>query len=376
MKIAVNTRLLLKNKLEGIGWFTYESLKRITKEHPEHTFYFIFDRPYNEEFIFSDNIIPVVLSPQARHPFLFIIWFEISVKLYLSKLKPDIFLSPDGYLPLSSKIPSLAVIHDINFEHYPKDFPWIIKKYYKWFFPRFTRKASRIATVSEFSKNDISKKYSIDLNKIDVVYNGVNDTYKVLSENEILISKEKFANGKQYFIFIGSLIPRKNLENLFNAFDNFKKTVTSDVCLLIVGEKKWWTKNIAKAFNKMEYKSDVIFCGRLEPKELNQALSSSLALVYISYFEGFGIPIIEAFKCGTAVITSNVTSMPEIAGDAAIFVDPFNIIDISKAMNNIYSDKNLRSSLIEKGFIQMNKFSWDFTAQKLWLSIEKTISTK
>jgi len=115
MNIAVNTRLLLKNRLEGIGRFTLETFKRITVAHPEHNFIFLFDRNYSEEFIFSSNVTPMVVRPQARHPLLFKIWFEWSVNKALKKCKADLFISPDGYLSLSSKLPAIAVIHDLNF---------------------------------------------------------------------------------------------------------------------------------------------------------------------------------------------------------------------------------------------------------------------
>ena len=118
MRIAVNTRLLLKGKLEGIGWFTYESFKLIVRSHPEHEFFFIFDRKFDKEFIFSDNVTPIVVGPPARHPILHFIWYEISIPRILKKIKPDIFISPDSYLSLSSKYPDLIVIHDLNFEHF------------------------------------------------------------------------------------------------------------------------------------------------------------------------------------------------------------------------------------------------------------------
>ncbi|MCP4551073.1 MAG: glycosyltransferase family 4 protein, partial [Bacteroidetes bacterium] len=124
MRIAVNTRLLIKNKLEGVGWFTHETLRLITVQHPEHEFYFLFDRDYDNDFIFSDNITPIIIGPQARHPFLYYLWFEKSVPAVLKKLKIDLFLSPDGYLSLRSKIPSINVIHDLNFEHHPNDYPF------------------------------------------------------------------------------------------------------------------------------------------------------------------------------------------------------------------------------------------------------------
>ena len=137
MKIAVNTRLLLKNKLEWIGWFSTETLKRITTQHKEHQFYFIFDRKYDDAFIFSDNITPVVIPPQARHPVLYYIWFENSIPRLLKKLQPDLFFSPDGYLSLTTKVRSMNVFHDLNFEHYPADLPFSERTYYRHFFPLY-----------------------------------------------------------------------------------------------------------------------------------------------------------------------------------------------------------------------------------------------
>jgi len=184
MIIAVNTRLLLPDKLEGIGRFTSETLKIITSDHPEHQFVFIFDRKYSEEFISSRNIIPVIGFPQARHPFLWYLFFERSVPGIIKKYKADLFLSPDGWLSLSTDVKSIPVIHDLNFFHLPKFIPWYIRKYYHYFFPRFIKKANRIATVSEFSKQDIVNLFNYDPNKIDVVYNGTDEYFKPINEDD------------------------------------------------------------------------------------------------------------------------------------------------------------------------------------------------
>ncbi len=374
MKIIVNTRLLLKDKLEGLGWFTYETLKRITQQHPEHEFIFLFDRKFDEEFIFSDNITPVIVYPQARHPFLFYLWFEHSISKILKKIKPDLFLSPDGYLSLSTDIKSLPVIHDINFEHYPKDMPWLYSKYYRYFFPKFAKKATRIATVSDFSKQDIINLYGIAQDKIDVVYNGVNEIYRPISDSEKKETLKKYTNGSPYFVFVSSLHPRKNISNLFKAFELLKKDGCSEIKLLVVGAKKWWTSNTKNIYQQMKYKDDVIFCGRLLPAELNKVICSALAMTYVSYFEGFGIPILEAFRCNTPVITSNVSSMPEVAGDAALLIDPFSPYSICDAMKQIINDSSVRKKLIMKGQIREKQFSWQKTADKLWDSIEKTVN--
>jgi glycosyltransferase involved in cell wall biosynthesis len=375
MNIAVNARLLIKDKLEGIGWFTYESFKRITNQHPEHHFFFIFDRPFHPDYLFSDNITPIILSPPARHPFLFWIWFDFRLPSLLRSLKPDLFVSPDGYLSTRCKTKSLAVIHDLNFEHYPEDLPYMVRKYYLHFFPLFAAKATRIATVSQFSKEDIIHQYHVAPEKVDVVYDGSSEVYSPLNDQERKDVRDKYCGGSPYFVFVGSLHPRKNLANLFYAFDEFKNQKESDVKLAIVGEKKWWTKEISKAFNEMDHSHDVVFCGRQKLQELRNILGASLALTYVSYFEGFGIPIVEAFRCQVPVITSNVTSMPEVAGDAALLVDPFNPASISEAMRKIYEDPDLRQELINKGKERSSEFTWQKTADRLWVSIEKTINT-
>lgn len=373
MRIAVNTRLLLKNKLEGIGWFSYETLKRICKAHTEHEFFFIFDRPWSDEFIFSNNITPVSVFPQARHPLLYYIWFEQRLPGVLKKLNPGLFFSPDGYLSLNSKIKSVNVFHDLSFEHYPKDVPVSERYFYRRFFPKYAHKASRIATVSEYSKQDIMRTYNIDKEKIDVVYNGANLNYKPVSDKIKLDTINKFSKGKPYFLFVGALHPRKNLINLFMAFDEFRKQHAEQVHLLIVGSKMWWTKPIEQAYNQMVFRNDVIFTGRLETSELNKVIGSAIALTYVSYFEGFGIPIVEAFYCDTPVITSNVTSMPEVAGDAALLVNPFSPTSIAEAMLNMASDESLRNDLIAKGRERRKLFSWQQTAERLWNTIEKVL---
>jgi glycosyltransferase involved in cell wall biosynthesis len=372
VRIAVNTRLLLKNKLEGIGWFTFESLKRITQQHNNHEFIFIFDRPFHKDFIFSDNITPVVVGPPARHPLLYHIWFNISLKRILKKYKADVLLSPDGYLPLNTKVKTLAVFHDLNFEHYPNNIPPANRYYYKKYFPKFAQKANRLATVSNFSKKDIVNLYKIDESKIDVVFNGANKGFKPLSVKEKHLARKKYTQGKDYFIFIGALNPRKNLVNLLKAFDEFKKADKRDIKLLIVGEKMFNTGETFVTFENMQYKSQVLFTGRLQDNELQNALASALALTYVSYFEGFGIPIVESFYAETPVITSNVTSMPEVAGDAAVLVDPFSIDDIAKALTQLSDNEELRNNLIAKGRERRKIFDWQITADLLWNAIEKT----
>lgn len=373
MRIAVNTRLLLKNKLEGIGWYTYETLSRMVVQHPEHDFYFLFDRPYSKDFIFAKNVHPIVISPPTRHPFLWYLWFEFKLPKILKQLKIDLFLSPDGFLSLKSTIPSVAVIHDINFEHHHKDLKFSHSLFYRRYFKKYAQKANRIVTVSNYSKNDISSCYQINENKIDVSLNGANPAFHPIGlEKQIKVRKE-YSQGKDYFLFVGALHPRKNIKRLLVAFEKFKSATESSNKLLIVGAKMWWNDELKSCFEQLNCKEDVIFTGRKSLAELQLLYASALAFCFVPYFEGFGIPILEAMRCGCPVITSNCTSMPEVAGDAALLVNPYEVDEIVEAMQQLNSNTELRANLSEKGLMHAQKFSWNATAEALWNSIEKVL---
>ncbi len=371
MKIVVNTQLLLPHKLDGIGWFTYETLQRITARHPEHEFILIFDRKPSPELKFPSNTQLKILHPQSRHPFLWFLRFEVLLPFYLKKLKADIFVSPDGWMTTSTSVPCLQVIHDINFAHHPKDIPFWTRHYYNKLFPRYAKKAKRIATVSQYSKNDIVKTYGIQPEKIDVTPNGCNTGYKPTTPEQQQETRQQFTGGNPYFLYVGALIPRKNIARMFVAFDQFKKRDPQNTKLVIVGKKKWWTREISETYENMKFRDDVLFLGRQKSDGLRQLYAASVGLVFVPYFEGFGIPILEAFNCETAVITSNVTSMPEVAGDAALLTDPYSVDSIAEAMTNLSNDVKLREGLIEKARKRRELFSWDITAEKLWECIAR-----
>ncbi|MFA9388586.1 MAG: glycosyltransferase family 4 protein [Prolixibacteraceae bacterium] len=373
MKIAVNTQHLIKNQLEGIGWFAHETLSRLVKNHPEHEFLFIFDRPWDESFIYAPNVTPVHTVLPSRHPFLWFWHYEIGIPRILKKHQPDLFFSPDGWMSLRTSVPTVNTIHDINFIHRPKDSPFWVRKYYKFFFPRFAQKARRIVTVSEFSKNDMLTTLNIPAEKIDVAYNGCNTIYTPL-ENEVKIEiRNKFTSDCPFFIYVGSRNPRKNISGLFDAFEQFKATDNKQMKLLFVGDPMWSASYLRAKLDSMKYKNDVLFTGRLSSEVLQMVLGSAEALLLVSFYEGFGIPIIEAMYSDIPVICSDVTSLPEVAGDAALFVNPNSIDEIANAMKQIALYPELQKSLVMKGRIQCKKFNWDNTALAVWNSIEKAL---
>lgn len=373
MKIAVNTRLLLDGRLDGIGWFAFQTLKRITRANPNIHFIFLFDRPYHERFLFADNITPIVLSPPARHPFLYYYWMQFAVKPMLKRLKPDLFLSPDGFLSLGAGCRQLPVIHDINFLHYPKDNRFFSRHYYNRFFPKFAREATRIATVSQFSRGDISRHYHVPEERIDVVYNGIHSYFSTAAYETKIATRKKYAGGQEYFLFVGSLHPRKNILRLIEAFSLFKKETNSAFKLILAGSIFWGENEMYSLIKKLGVEKEVVFTGRLKNEEQNNVIGSAFALTFVPYFEGFGIPMVEAMQCGTPIIAANTSCLPEIAGEAAIYADPFNVNEIKHAMITLYEDDELRKSLVAKGAERKNMFSWDRTSALLWQSVEKAL---
>ena len=361
MRIAVNTRFLLPHKMEGFGWYTFEIVKRLVLNHPEHTFIFFFDRNYDERFLFAKNIEPIVLNPPARHPLLFIWWFEIAVHRALKKYKADVFFSPDGYVSLRTSVPQVPVMHDLNFEHYPKDVPWSARMYYKFFFPKFAKKAHKIITVSNYSKTDICSTYNIEPSKVTAIWNGASELFVPLSIDEKKAMQNELTRGKPYFLFVGSLHPRKNIKRLLQAYQQYRKSDNS-FDLVIVGEPMWKQNT-----DYMQFADESIhFTGHLSLDRLTKVMGGASIFVFVPYFEGFGIPLVEAMSCGIPIISGNKTSLPEVLGDAGILVDPFSVEEITNSMLQLATNEKLQQELSTKAIGRSKLFSWDFSAEKVW----------
>jgi glycosyltransferase involved in cell wall biosynthesis len=374
MKIAVNTRFLLNDYLEGYGYFIYETFKRITRNNPEHEFIFIFDRPFNKRFIFSSNVKPVVTGPPARHPLLWKIWYDLKVPSVLRKYNADVFVSCDGFCSLSTKVPQCLAVHDLSFLHYPAFIKRSHLLFYKRYTAKFLNKAKSIATVSEFSKQDIIFHYKISGDKIDVVPNAAKEIFQPSNNEEKQITKERYTKGKEYFVYAGAIHPRKNLITLLKAFSVFKKRQQTNMKLVLAGRLAWKYESFTKSLKTYKYRNDIVMTGYLGEEELVKIIGSAYALVYPSLFEGFGVPLLEAMRCEIPVITSAGSSMQEIAEDAALFTDANNYNDIADKMMQIYKDENLRNGLIQKGKYIVQQYSWDKTAELFWQTILKAVS--
>lgn len=363
MRIGVNVRVLLSSRMEGVCRYMHETLRRMVLAHPEDQFYFFFDRPYDKQFIYADNVTPIVIGPPTRHPFLWYLWFEYQIPKALKKYKCDVFYSGDTYMSLSTHITTVIVCHDIAYAHYPNHIPWLKRKYYQKYFPLFHKNSDQIITVSNATKQDIIKTYALDGSKITTAYNAVKEGITKVTSEERSATRKDFADGKPYFIYVGSIHPRKNVVHIIKAFDLFKQNSDSDYKLVLVGRLAWNTEAFNQSLANAKHKDDIIFMQELYNEQVNALIGSAEAMVYVSLFEGFGLPIVEAMAAEVPVITSNISSMPEVAGDAAILVDPDDIVEIAEAMTSIKNDKELREELILIGKKQVLKFDWNETAE-------------
>ncbi len=375
MRIGINTRFLLKDGLEGLGIYTKEISSRLAQMHPEHEWFFFFDRKFDSKYIISSNITPVVVYPSARHPFLWYWWFEHSVPRALKKHKIDFFFSPDSYLSLSTSVPQLLTVHDIAFEYYPKAIPPLVRKYYQYYFPKYCDKAQHLVAISTHTKNDLVEKYKIDEHKISTIPNGVSDIFSPISENDSEYIRLKYTDGCPYFLYVGAVHPRKNVLSLLQSFEQFKTNNpdTPDK-LLIVGRKAWGNDELMNYYDQMKFLKDVVWLENIEHRELAKITASSTALVYISFYEGFGLPVLESMACGKTAIVSKNSPMSEIIGDAGLTVNPTDISEISSTMQMLSENSDMREKLNQKSLQYSKNYHWDITARKTGALIKKLIS--
>jgi glycosyltransferase involved in cell wall biosynthesis len=373
MRIAVNARFLASSELEGYGYFTKEVFIRVAQQHPEHQFIFLFDRPVPANISLPENVTTVVVKPAARHALSFRWWFDVKVPLALKKYKADVFVSPDGFCSLFTKVPQVLVVHDLAFLHYPQFIPKRHLFFYKTHTKKFIKKANVIATVSEYSKQDIIQHYKTPGEKIMNVSSAAKSIFTPIDWQEREVIKERYAAGNEYFVFVGGIHPRKNLMNLLKAFSIFKKWQKTNMKLLVVGKKSWMYQDTIDKLKTYKYRDEVIMLDYLPEEVLAKIVAAAYGLVYPSFFEGFGVPILEAMQCEVPVLTSSTSSMMEVGGNAVLYADPSNPQAIADNMKTIFKDEQLRSRLIEAGKQQALQFSWHKTAAAMWQCIEKAV---
>ncbi|MBI5555107.1 MAG: glycosyltransferase family 4 protein [Elusimicrobia bacterium] len=353
MNIAIDARTISNNKT-GIGNY----IKNICEKLPiiDKNNIYIY---YQEKLRHSLKNIPIV-SVISR--VLYFLYDNLVFPFQLTLQKIDLYHNPAFMLPLVNfGYKKIITVNDLGFYTFGHDFAkgWHAR-HMKMMLPLSIKRADKIVAISQATKNQVIDLFQVAPDKIVVTYLGVSEKYRVIpSQIEVKEVLHKYRIEKPYILFVGTMDPRKNLVRLIKAFQNVKRQ-KNDLKLVIVGNKG---ELFSIELDKMVDSGDIILTGYIGEEELVYLYNGASIFTFPSLYEGFGLPILEAMACGTPVITSNVYSMPEVAGEAAILVNPESTDEISAAINRLLQDEPFRKSLIEKGLRRVREFTWEKTAQ-------------
>jgi glycosyltransferase involved in cell wall biosynthesis len=353
------------NHRVGIGEYASELLLQFAKYQISNIKYQIYlkDRPREDLPKERDGWRYRVIGPSK-------LWTQIGLPfdLYFHKPRPDVFFSTTHYAPRFSPAPTVISIMDLSYIHYPEMFRPIDLYQLRNWGSYSIKNAKKILTISEASRDDIIKEYGVSEDKIIVTYPGVkkfsifNFQFSMKSQySNFKKIKEKYGIEGEYILFVGTLQPRKNIIRLIQAFAEVK---SNDLELVIVGKRGWMYEEILRAPEKYKIEDKVKFLDYVSDEDLPLFYQNALCFVLPSLYEGFGLPVLEAMQYGCPVITSNVSSLPEAGGDAAIYIDPKDANDITEKIRMVIGDKNLRKEMIEKGYKQAARFSWEKSAKE------------
>ena len=365
VRIAINTRLLLPGSLEGIGYYVQELCRRLPELLPEAQFLFCFDRPFDPRLVAHPRVSGKVIFPPTRDPLLWKVWFDYRLPQVLRDWGADIFFSPDGYCSLRTDIPQVMVLHDIAFAHYSDHLPGRVQRYYERNVPLFLDKAVQVIAVSDFVRQDLHHRYGTPLKKVSVAGNGVKPIFQPATEESIAVVRGRYTEGLPYLFYLGAVHPRKNIDALIGAYTKFREQTTQKIPLLLGGRLAWQNESVKAMHAASPYKQDIHFLGYLPESELAKVLGAALAMIYPSLSEGFGVPLLEAMHAEVPILCSQATSLPEVAGPAALYFNPHNVPAIAAAIERIVSDAALRQRLIGNGRVQRERYSWQQTAERV-----------
>lgn len=330
------------------------------------------DEPRNELPPESENWTYRVLRPGK-------LWtqWRLPLDLFVSSPKPDVFFSPTHYAPRFSPVPTVVSVMDLSYLYFPEMFNKSDLLQLRSWTAYSVKKASKILTISNSSKDDIIKEYKVGKDKVVVTHLGIKNTVTltphIYSMSQL---KAKYGLSDNYLLFVGTLQPRKNIKRLIEAFEKVIKPkveshTVNDLQLIIVGRKGWLYEEILDAPKDLGIEQHVKFLENVQDDELPLFYKNALMFVLPSLYEGFGLPVLEAMKQGCPVITSNISSLPEAGGDAALYVDPEDIDDIAEKITQLVKNEKLRKELVEKGKAQVKKFSWEKTAKETLQVLEE-----
>lgn len=365
MKIGVDARCLSR-KLTGIGFYCLNIIKNLTV-HEEIEIILFTSRTLQVDIKHLSNVS--VVESGFKGSVICQVWSETYLPFLIKKYKIDVFWGPSHRIPffLSKKIPAVLTIHDLVWKKAPETMAKPTRLLETIFMPPSLRIADAVIVDSLSTANDLEEYYPNFKNKIKHIPLGPSETNNINVQKPNIISSKSnriVFPDNNYILFVGTLEPRKNLPRLIEAFSILPERLKQKFQLIIAGRAGWGDVEIDSLSNTFNVKNRVKALGYVSGEELKQLYKSAYVLAMPSLYEGFGLPILEAQSCGVPVITSNISSMPEVAGDGAILVEPKSVLNISKGLEQILSNSKLRSELSKKALRNSEKFSWESTAAK------------
>jgi len=383
MNILIDIRPLMDRRYSGVAEYTHELLKALLNIDQQNQYWLLYNSFHNV----SDRLplfnYPNVSIIRTKYPnkFFNYVLLKFLHRPYFDKIvgQPiDIFFMPHiNFARWSPSITSIVTVHDISFVHFPKFFNWRKNLWHGLLSVKKLLKRSRIVvTLSENTQNDVKQYAHLDDTRTTTIYSGISDVFTILNKEDstLEVVKQKYNLPDSFIFFLGTIEPRKNIEGLIKAFEIVKSKQASDLKLVIAGGRGWKARPVFQAAAISQCADDIIFLDYVEASEKVALYNLATMFVYPSFYEGFGFPPLEAMACGTPTIVSATSSLPEVVGDGAVMIDPYNPTSIATAIFEILHDASLRSRLIEKGKEQAAKFTWEKTAEKylnLFVSVKK-----
>jgi glycosyltransferase involved in cell wall biosynthesis len=352
MIIAVNTRLNKDTQPEGYEEFLFSILGHLSKKYPRYQFMYIFDAPY-ENIVFPENVTAVVTGPKASSSLRLQYWFNYRIPAILRKHKADVFVSLEGICSLRTKVPQCLLISDLGFLQASQPAKKTLARLHKKYTAAFVAKAKVIATVSEYSKKTIADHYKITPADIAVVHPCIDYIFKPLDWEEQEVIKEKYTEGKAYFL----CSTNSNLINLLKAFSFFKKRQKSNMLMLITGKTD---EDFKKEFKTYKLRNEVKLLEGLDKAGLAKLIASAYAMVYPVLYDDIALPALQSLQCNVPVIMSDAGSLPAVYGEAALYVNPESHADIAQKMMLVFKDESKANELVKAG----NKLLQQYQAGK------------